>query len=82
MADSSERAAGKPASAGPSTSSGARRKERRVLGGKVVESRYLDYEKKTTRKAPETDALKTGGRIPGGGKKPSQLQKSKGAKQP
>ncbi|XP_075857621.1 HAUS augmin-like complex subunit 8 isoform X3 [Microcebus murinus] len=77
MADSSERAAGKPASAGLSASSGARRKERRVLGGKVVESRYLDYEKKTTRKAPETDALKTGGRIPGGGKKPSQLQKSK-----
>uniref|UniRef100_A0A2K6G0J5 HAUS augmin like complex subunit 8 n=1 Tax=Propithecus coquereli TaxID=379532 RepID=A0A2K6G0J5_PROCO len=77
MADSFERGAGKPASAGPSTSSGARRKERRVPGGKVVESRYLDYEKKTTRKAPATDSLKTGGNTPGGGKRPSQLQKSK-----
>ncbi|XP_045408763.1 HAUS augmin-like complex subunit 8 isoform X4 [Lemur catta] len=77
MADSSERGAGKPASAGPSTSSGARRKEGRVAGGKVVASRYMDYEKKTTRKPPATDALETGGKIPGGVKKPSQLQKSK-----
>ncbi|XP_059100763.1 HAUS augmin-like complex subunit 8 isoform X1 [Peromyscus eremicus] len=42
MADSSERGAGKPTVTGAHKTKG-----RRVQGGRVVESRYLDYEKKT-----------------------------------
>ncbi|ELK19138.1 HAUS augmin-like complex subunit 8 [Pteropus alecto] len=48
-----------------------------LTGGKVVESRYLQYEKKTTKKAPATDALKTSEKMPEGGRKPNPLQKSK-----
>lgn len=43
----------------------------------MVESRYLQYEKKTTKKAPATDALKTSEKMPEGGRKPNPLQKSK-----
>ncbi|XP_019497337.1 PREDICTED: HAUS augmin-like complex subunit 8 isoform X1 [Hipposideros armiger] len=77
MAESSGRAAGKPSMGGPSTPSGAKPKGRRIQGGKVVESRYLQYEKKNTKKALGTDALKTSGKMPESGRKPSSLQKSK-----
>lgn len=77
MADSSGRDTGKPSMGGPSGPSGAKPKGRRTQGGKVVESRYLQYEKKTTKKASATDALKTSGKMPEGGKKPTPLQKSK-----
>lgn len=43
----------------------------------MVESRYLQYEKRTTKKVSAADALKTTGRMPEGGRKPSLLQKSK-----
>ncbi|PNI50710.1 HAUS8 isoform 5 [Pan troglodytes] len=49
MADSSGRGAGKPAT-GPTNSSSAKKKDKRVQGGRVIESRYLQYEKKTTQK--------------------------------
>ncbi|KAM7141934.1 HAUS augmin-like complex subunit 8 isoform 1-T1 [Molossus nigricans] len=77
MADSSGRGSGMTSAGGPSTPSGPKPKGRRTQGGKVVESRYLQYEKKTTKKAPATDALKTSGKIPEGGRKPNSLQKSK-----
>ncbi|XP_016064877.1 PREDICTED: HAUS augmin-like complex subunit 8 isoform X1 [Miniopterus natalensis] len=77
MADSSGRGSGMPSSGVPSTPSGPKPKGRQTQGGKVVESRYLQYEKKTTKKAPATDALKTSGKIPEGGRKPNSLQKSK-----
>ncbi|XP_005604164.1 HAUS augmin-like complex subunit 8 [Equus przewalskii] len=77
MADSSGRGAGKPSSGGPSTPSGTKTKGRRTQGGRVVESRYLQYEKRTTKKVSAADALKTTGRMPEGGRKPSLLQKSK-----
>ncbi|XP_061277665.1 HAUS augmin-like complex subunit 8 isoform X2 [Bos javanicus] len=76
MADSSGRGAGKPPAVGPSTARGARSKGR-TQGGRIVESRYLQYEKKAPRKAPAADALKAGGTMPAGGTKSSQLQKSK-----
>lgn len=76
MADSSGRGAGKSPAVGPSTARGARSKGR-TQGGRIVESRYLQYEKKAPRKAPAADALKAGGTTPEGGTKSSQLQKSK-----
>ncbi|ELR46070.1 HAUS augmin-like complex subunit 8 [Bos mutus] len=76
MADSSGRGAGKPPAVGPSAARGARSKGR-TQGGRIVESRYLQYEKKAPRKAPAADALKAGGTMPAGGTKSSQLQKSK-----
>ncbi|XP_036089791.1 HAUS augmin-like complex subunit 8 isoform X3 [Rousettus aegyptiacus] len=79
MADSSVRGLGKPSAAGPGTPSGAKAKGRRTQGGKVVESRYLQYEKKTTKKqAPATDTLKTSEKMPENGRKPNPLQKNKG----
>eukprot|EP00069_Balaena_mysticetus_P019917 bmy_02578T0 len=77
MADTSGRGAGKPSAGGPSTPSGAKTRGRRIQGGRVVESRYLQYEKKTTKKAPAADALKASGKMPEGGRKPNPLQKSK-----
>ncbi|XP_047386151.1 HAUS augmin-like complex subunit 8 isoform X5 [Sciurus carolinensis] len=78
MADSSGRGAGKPSAAGPNPSSGARPRGRRVQGGRVVESRYLQYEKKTNKKqVPAADALKASGKAPEGGRKASLLQRSK-----
>ncbi|XP_053442163.1 HAUS augmin-like complex subunit 8 [Nycticebus coucang] len=77
MADSSGRGSGKLALGGPSTPSGAKMKGRRVQGGRVVESRYLQYDKKTTKKPLATDALKPSGNVSEGGKKPGLLQKSK-----
>ncbi|XP_058419631.1 HAUS augmin-like complex subunit 8 isoform X2 [Diceros bicornis minor] len=77
MADSSGRGAGKPSSGGPGTPSGTRTKGRRAQGGRVVESRYLQYEKKPTKKASAADALKTSGKMPEGGRKPHPLHKSK-----
>ncbi|KAF6094098.1 HAUS augmin like complex subunit 8 [Phyllostomus discolor] len=77
MADSSGRVSGKPSVGGPSTPAGAKPKGRRTQGGKVVESRYLQYEKKTTKKAPVAGALKPSGKKPEGGRKPNPLQKSK-----
>ncbi|XP_045709117.1 HAUS augmin-like complex subunit 8 [Phyllostomus hastatus] len=77
MADSSGRGSGKPSVGGPSTPAGAKLKGRRTQGGKVVESRYLQYEKKTTKKAPAAGALKPSGKKPEGGRKPNPLQKSK-----
>ncbi|XP_012664871.2 HAUS augmin-like complex subunit 8 [Otolemur garnettii] len=77
MADSSGRGSGKLALGGPSTPSGAKMKGRRVQGGRVVESRYLQYDKKTTKKALVADALKPSGNVSEGGKKPSLLQKTK-----
>lgn len=77
MAESSGCGAGKPSMGGPSTPSSTKPKGRRVQGGKVVESRYLQYEKKTTKKALATDALKTSGKMPESGRKPNPLQKSK-----
>nr|XP_020736124.1 HAUS augmin-like complex subunit 8 isoform X2 [Odocoileus virginianus texanus] len=66
----------KPPAVGPSTTRGARSKGR-TQGGRIVESRYLQYEKKAPRKASAADALKAGGTMPEGGTKSSQLQKSK-----
>ncbi|XP_054434834.1 HAUS augmin-like complex subunit 8 [Pteronotus mesoamericanus] len=77
MADSSGRGFGKPPVGGPSTPSGTKPKGRRAHGGKVVESRYLQYEKKTTKKPPAAGALKTSGKKPEGGRKANPLQKSK-----
>ncbi|XP_008578758.1 PREDICTED: HAUS augmin-like complex subunit 8 isoform X1 [Galeopterus variegatus] len=77
MADTSGRGAGKPSAAGPNTPSGAKTKGKRVQGGRVVESRYLQYEKKTTKKAPVADTVKTSGKMPEGGRKSNLLQKSK-----
>ncbi|XP_061005917.1 HAUS augmin-like complex subunit 8 isoform X2 [Dama dama] len=76
MADTSGRGAAKPPAVGPSTARGARSKGR-TQGGRIVESRYLQYEKKAPRKASAADALKAGGTMPEGGTKSSQLQKSK-----
>ncbi|XP_055093512.1 HAUS augmin-like complex subunit 8 isoform X4 [Symphalangus syndactylus] len=76
MADSSGRGAGKPAT-GPTNPSSAKKKEKRVLGGRVIESRYLQYEKKTTQKAPAGDGSQTRGKMSEGGRKSSLLQKSK-----
>lgn len=44
----------------------------------MVESRYLQYEKKTTKKASAADALKTSGKMPEGARRAPLLQKSKG----
>ncbi|XP_026940400.1 HAUS augmin-like complex subunit 8 isoform X1 [Sagmatias obliquidens] len=81
MADTSGRGAGKPSAGGPSTPSGAKTRGRRIQGGRVVESRYLQYEKKTTKKVtynpPAADALKASGKMPEGGRKPNPFQKSK-----
>ncbi|XP_022414305.1 HAUS augmin-like complex subunit 8 isoform X2 [Delphinapterus leucas] len=77
MADTSGRGAGKPSAGGPSTPSGAKMRGRRIQGGRVVESRYLQYEKKTTKKPPAADALKASGKMLEGGRKPNPLQKSK-----
>ncbi|XP_066109393.1 HAUS augmin-like complex subunit 8 isoform X1 [Saccopteryx bilineata] len=78
MADSSGLGPGKPSVGGPSTPSGAKPKGRRIQGRKVIESRYLQYEKKTIKKASATDVLKTSGKVSEGGRKPNPLQKSKG----
>ncbi|XP_075404779.1 HAUS augmin-like complex subunit 8 [Tenrec ecaudatus] len=77
MADSSGRGGGKSHAAGPSTPSGAKPKSKRVQGGRIVEPRYLQYEKKTTRKVPAADASKAGGKMPEGGKK-TLLHRSRG----
>ncbi|XP_039099247.1 HAUS augmin-like complex subunit 8 isoform X1 [Hyaena hyaena] len=77
MADSSGRGAGKPSSGGPGTPGGAKMKGRRTQGGRVVESRYLQYEKKTTKKASAADASKTSGKMPDGARRVHLLQKSK-----
>ncbi|XP_047554606.1 HAUS augmin-like complex subunit 8 [Lutra lutra] len=77
MADSSGRGAGKPSAGGPSTPGGAKMKGRKTQGGRVVESRYLQYEKKTTKKTSVADVVKTGGKMPEGGRKLHVLQKSK-----
>ncbi|XP_036158548.1 HAUS augmin-like complex subunit 8 [Myotis myotis] len=77
MADSSGRGSGLPSAGDPSTPSGPKPKGKQTQGGKMVESRYLQYEKKPTKKAPAGDVLKTSGKIPEGGRKPSSLQKSK-----
>nr|XP_002828923.3 HAUS augmin-like complex subunit 8 isoform X1 [Pongo abelii] len=76
MADSSGRSAGKHAT-GPTNSSSAKKKEKRVQGGRVIESRYLQYEKKTTQKAPAGDGSQARGKMSEGGRKSSLLQKSK-----
>ncbi|XP_032025947.1 HAUS augmin-like complex subunit 8 isoform X2 [Hylobates moloch] len=67
---------GKPAT-GPTNPSSAKKKEKRVQGGRVIESRYLQYEKKTTQKAPAGDGSQTRGKMSEGGRKSSLLQKSK-----
>ncbi|KAM9243156.1 HAUS augmin-like complex subunit 8 isoform 2-T2 [Dugong dugon] len=78
MADSSGRGGGKPSAAGSNTPGGAKPKGKRVQGGRMVEPRYLQYEKKTTKKVPAADALKASGKMPEVGKKPNLLQKSRG----
>lgn len=77
MADSSGRGSGVPSAGDLSTPSGAKSKGKQTRGGKVVESRYMHYEKKPTKKASATDVSKTSGKAPEGGRKPSSLQKSK-----
>ncbi|XP_027788217.2 HAUS augmin-like complex subunit 8 isoform X2 [Marmota flaviventris] len=77
MADSSGRGAGKASVAGPNPAGGAKPRGKRAQGGRVVESRYLQYEKKTSKKAPAADALKASGKVPEGGRKAILLQKSK-----
>ncbi|KAM4856477.1 HAUS augmin-like complex subunit 8 isoform X2 [Urocitellus parryii] len=77
MADSSGRGAGKASAAAPNPTSGAKPRGKRAQGGRVVESRYLQYEKKTSKKAPAADALKASGKVPEGGRKATLLQKSK-----
>uniref|UniRef100_A0A2K5L2H2 HAUS augmin like complex subunit 8 n=1 Tax=Cercocebus atys TaxID=9531 RepID=A0A2K5L2H2_CERAT len=54
-------------------SAGRRKNDR----GRVIESRYLQYEKKTTQKAPAGDGSQTRGKMSEGGRKSSLLQKSK-----
>uniref|UniRef100_A0A8C6A9P3 HAUS augmin like complex subunit 8 n=1 Tax=Marmota marmota marmota TaxID=9994 RepID=A0A8C6A9P3_MARMA len=63
--------------AGPNPAGGAKPRGKRAQGGRVVESRYLQYEKKTSKKAPAADALKASGKVPEGGRKATLLQKSK-----
>ncbi|KAK2496257.1 hypothetical protein MC885_019852 [Smutsia gigantea] len=72
------------AQSGPELEEGLRGRERQAracVRGRVVESRYLEYEKKTTkkvtRKFPATDELKTSGKVPEVGRKASLLQKSR-----
>lgn len=77
MADSSGRGAGKASAAGPNPSGGAKPRGKRPQGGRVVESRYLQYEKKTSKKAPAADALKASGKVPEGGRRANPLQRSK-----
>ncbi|XP_075843152.1 HAUS augmin-like complex subunit 8 isoform X2 [Microtus pennsylvanicus] len=59
MADSSERGAGKPAATGAPKTKG-----RRVQGGRVVESRYLQYEKKTKKASVSAGEKSPEGRKP------------------
>ncbi|XP_042118560.2 HAUS augmin-like complex subunit 8 isoform X5 [Peromyscus maniculatus bairdii] len=66
MADSSERSAGKPTVTGAHKTKG-----RRVQGGRVVGSRYLDYEKKTKKVS-----ISAAGKPPEG-RKTSALPRSK-----
>ncbi|XP_014442788.1 HAUS augmin-like complex subunit 8 [Tupaia chinensis] len=70
----------KPSAADPSTL-GARPKEKKPPGGRVIESRYLKYEKKTnktvTQKTPAADVSKSSGKTLEGRRDPSLLQKSK-----
>ncbi|XP_040846810.1 HAUS augmin-like complex subunit 8 [Ochotona curzoniae] len=74
MADAGD--AGKPAGV-PGTSGGAKMKEKRGRGGRVVESRYLQYEKKAPRKAPAADTSRCGGKAPDSGRKAGVLQQSR-----
>ncbi|XP_008058246.1 HAUS augmin-like complex subunit 8 [Carlito syrichta] len=67
----------KPSTVGLSTSGGTRIQGRRAQGARVVESRYLQYEKKVTKKAPTADVSRTRGKASEGGRKPSLLQQSK-----
>ncbi|KAL1773183.1 HAUS augmin-like complex subunit 8 isoform X1 [Sigmodon hispidus] len=67
MADSSEQGAGKPTAAGTHKT-----KERKTQGGRVVESRYLQYDKKTKK----VSVPAKGGKPPEG-RKTSTLPKSK-----
>ncbi|XP_051034135.1 LOW QUALITY PROTEIN: HAUS augmin-like complex subunit 8 [Phodopus roborovskii] len=76
MADSSKWGAGKPTAPGAHKTKG-----RRVQGGRVVESRYLQYEKKTKRVMESstfgaTGSVSTGGKLPEG-RKASLLPRSK-----
>nr|XP_004665960.1 HAUS augmin-like complex subunit 8 [Jaculus jaculus] len=75
MADFSERGAGKIAAASNNPSV-TKAKGKRIQGGRVVESRYLQYEKRT-KKTPSAEALKSSGKLPEGGRKVGALQKSK-----
>ncbi|XP_058514156.1 HAUS augmin-like complex subunit 8 isoform X3 [Ochotona princeps] len=76
MADAGD--AGKPAGI-PGTSGGAKMKEKRGRGGRVVESRYLQYEKKGARKAPAADTSRCGGKAPDSGRK-AGVQQSRGVR--
>ncbi|EGV97498.1 HAUS augmin-like complex subunit 8 isoform X3 [Cricetulus griseus] len=76
MADSSERGAGKPTTTGAHKTKG-----RRVQGGRVIESRYLQYEKKTKKvmessTSGATVSASTGGKPPEE-RKASALSRSK-----
>ncbi|XP_040596917.1 HAUS augmin-like complex subunit 8 [Mesocricetus auratus] len=66
MADSSERGTAKPPATGAHKTKG-----RRAQGGRVVESRYLEYEKRTKKAS-----VSAGGKLPEG-KKASTLPRSK-----
>ncbi|XP_003464229.2 HAUS augmin-like complex subunit 8 isoform X2 [Cavia porcellus] len=61
MAEFSGRGAGKPFMSGPSTPGSSRARGRRVPGGRMVESRYLQYEKKAAKKTPAADTTARGG---------------------
>ncbi|KAM6169103.1 HAUS augmin-like complex subunit 8 isoform 2-T2 [Erethizon dorsatum] len=77
MAESSGRVAGKPSTAGPSTPGGSRARGKKAQGGRVVESRYLQYERKAARKASVTDAVvRAGGRVMDSMRRASQLPKA------
>ncbi|XP_058513922.1 HAUS augmin-like complex subunit 8 isoform X2 [Ochotona princeps] len=76
MADAGD--AGKPAGI-PGTSGGAKMKEKRGRGGRVVESRYLQYEKKGARKAPAADTSRCGGKAPDSGRKAGVQQSRDGS---
>ncbi|XP_005415237.2 PREDICTED: HAUS augmin-like complex subunit 8 isoform X3 [Chinchilla lanigera] len=86
MAEASGRGAGmkeisllssrKPSASGPGTPGGSRARGKRAQGGRVVESRYLQYERKAARKAPAADAaVRAGGKVAEGVRRASQLPK-------
>ncbi|XP_021106753.1 HAUS augmin-like complex subunit 8 isoform X2 [Heterocephalus glaber] len=65
----------KPPAAGPSTPSSCKARGKRPQGGRVVESRYLQYERRAAKKAPAADTVRAVGKVADGVRRASQLPK-------